>query len=96
MEIHVGGVSSAWPAGPKIAWCFCFSGLCVHTYHAQQVTSHTLLPRDFTSVELTADLSTDVATKSSLTQLWVWETEKRQCGNARSELLVMPTEKLND
>ena len=48
MERNVGCVYSAWPAGSKIAWVFLFSrSVCPRA----QVTSHTLLPRDFGRID---------------------------------------------
>ena len=67
-------------------------------------TSHTLLPCDFTLVDLVAAWSTGVATMSSLAQLQFQDTERQrqhrrddmrptETGNTGSEqLFMMPTE----
>ena len=97
------------PAGPNIALsflrlfvCTCASALITSAI----ITSHTLLPCDFTLVNLAAALSTDVATMSSLAELRVWDTKKQRqhrCNDTRltesrnarrKQLLMMPTEQL--
>ena len=87
-----------------VCWFVCASALITCTV----ITSCTLLPCNFTLVNLMAALSAGVATKSSLAQLQVWDTaEQRQqkcdnirlikSGHARSEqLFMMPTELLTD
>jgi len=46
-----------------------FVYLCIYPCHVCNTTSHTLLPCDFTLVDLMAAWSTGVATMSSLGQL---------------------------
>ena len=78
-------------------------GLCVPVITCTVITSHRLLPCEFTLVDLTAALSTGVATMSNLAQIRVSDTEERQCRrhdtrltksrNTKSEQLrVMPKE----
>ena len=51
----------------SVCWLVCVSPLIMYTI----IMSHTLLPCNFTLVDLTAALSTGVATVSSLAQLQV-------------------------
>ena len=62
------------------AWIFhvCFFVCASAPIMCAIITSCTLLPCYFTLVDLTAALSTGVATMSSLAQLWVWDIEEQR------------------
>jgi len=77
VQVHV-SCTPGWSQGcfmPSMSVRFvCTSALIKCTI----ITSHTLLPCDFTLVDLTAALSAGIATMSSLAQLRVWDTKAQR------------------